>query len=178
MLQCVAVWCRVLQYVAAWCSMLQCVAVWSSMLQCVTHTMIQWNDSIVVVWCSMLQCVAVWRSMLQCVAHTMIQLNDSIVAVWCSMLQCVAVWRSMLQCVAHTMIQLNVDLWLQRVKSTWRYLHLIVCTHRYRNAFQYSKCDVVRCSMLPCVATYGNTRRAIDLWLQCVESTCRYLSLF
>jgi len=37
LLQCVAVWCRVLQSVAVCCSVLQCVAVCCSVLQCVAE---------------------------------------------------------------------------------------------------------------------------------------------
>ena len=66
MLQCIAVYCRVLQCVTVYCSVLQCVAVYCGVLQCVA------------VCCSVLQCGALCGRVLQCGT------------VQCSVLQCIA----------------------------------------------------------------------------------------
>jgi len=85
-LQCSAVWCRVVQSGAEWCSVVQCVAVCCSVLQCVAVCCNALHC--IVVYCSVLQCFAVCCSVLQCVA------------VCCSVLQRVAACCSVLQRVA------------------------------------------------------------------------------
>ena len=96
MLQCVAVWYRVLQCVAeevlkiarriVCCSVLQCVAVCCSVLQCVAvccRGSAQDRKTTCV-----LQCVAVCCSVLQCVAKEVRKISRRLVS--CSVLQCAA----------------------------------------------------------------------------------------
>ena len=96
-----AVCCRVLQCVTVCCSVFQCVAVCCVVLQCVT------------VCCSVLQCVAVCCSVLQCAA------------VRCSVLQCVAT-ESLLLC-KHVRLFVYTQRSFVLYNTLHQYMYVVQC---------------------------------------------------
>jgi len=168
--QCVAVWCRVVLCVAVWCSVVPCVAVWCSVLPCgaVCCRVVP----CVAVWCSVVQCVAVCCSVLPCgavwcrvvpcgaVCCRVVQCG----AMCCRVVQCVAVCCRMLQSVAVPCRHVHTG-WLQWVGSIKFYVSFAKETYKRDNILQKRR---IILSILLTVATPYPSRSAI--------SRCSYLA--